>query len=67
MLNMMRGSWLNPKISAHTQLNGHFDFNQTPIAPPGILVLAHVKAAKWTTWSPHAEDGWYIGPAMESY
>ena len=66
-LNMLRGSRLNPKVSALTQLNGHFDFNRTPIAPPGIRVLAHVKPAKRTTWSPHAEDGWYIGPAMESY
>jgi hypothetical protein len=67
MVNIMQGSQLNPKISAHTQLNGHFDFNQTPTAPPGIRVLAHIKPAKRTTWSPHAEDGWYIGPAMESY
>jgi hypothetical protein len=66
-LNMMQESWLNSKISAHTQLNRHFDFNQTPIAPPGIRVLAHVKPAKRTTWFPHAEDGWYVGPAMESY
>jgi hypothetical protein len=67
MLNMMQMSWLNPKISAHTQRNGPFDFNQTPLAPPGIQVLAHVKLAKRTTWSLHAEDGWFIGPAMESY
>ena len=66
-LNMLRGSRLNPKLSAHAQLNGHFDFNRTPIAPPGIRVLAHVKPAQRTTWSPHAEDGWYVGPAMESY
>ena len=66
-LNMLRGSRLNPKVSALTQLNGHFDFNRTPIVPPGIRVLAHVKSANRTTWSPHAEDGWYIGPAMESY
>jgi hypothetical protein len=26
-LNMIQGSQLNPKISAHTQLNGHFDVN----------------------------------------
>jgi hypothetical protein len=25
-LNMMQLPWLSPKISAHTQLNGHFDF-----------------------------------------
>ena len=66
-LNMLRGSRINPKLSAYAQLNGHFDFNRTPMAPPGIRVLAHVKPAQRTTWSPHAEDGWYIGPAMDSY
>jgi hypothetical protein len=66
-LNMLRGSRVNPKLSAYCQLNGHFDFNRTPMAPPGIRVLAHVKPALRTTWSPHAEDGWYIGPAMDSY
>jgi hypothetical protein len=64
---MLRGSRLNPKVSALTQLNGHFDFNQTPIAPPGIPVLAHNKSANQTTWSPHAEDGWYTGPVINFY
>jgi hypothetical protein len=35
-LNMLRGSRLKPKVSALTQLNGHFDFNQTPKVLPGI-------------------------------
>jgi hypothetical protein len=48
-LNMLRGSILNPKVSALTQLNGHFDFNQTPIVPPDIQVLVHVKSANRTT------------------
>jgi hypothetical protein len=66
-LNMLRGSRLNPKASALTQLNDYFDINCTPIVPPGIRVLTHVKSANWTTWSPHAEDGWYIGSTMNSY
>jgi hypothetical protein len=66
-LNMLQGSRLNPKVSALTQLNGHFDFNQTSIVPPDIRVLAHVKSVNQTTWSPHAEDGWCIGPTMDSY
>jgi hypothetical protein len=32
-LNMMRGSRLNPKLSAWAQIHGHFDYNRTPIAP----------------------------------
>ncbi|KAI2498398.1 hypothetical protein MHU86_16095 [Fragilaria crotonensis] len=34
---------------------------------PGIRVLVHVKPAERTTWSPHGADGWYTGPALESY
>ena len=48
-------------------MHGHFDFNQTPIAPPGIRVLVHIKPTERTTWSPHGADGWYTGPALESY
>jgi hypothetical protein len=66
-LNLLRGSRLNPKLSAWAQLNGTFDFNRTPLAPPGIRVLVHQKPDNRSTWSPHAEDGWYVGPALESY
>jgi hypothetical protein len=42
-LNMMTGSRINPQLSAWAQINGHFDFNRTPLAPPGIRVLIHEK------------------------
>jgi Reverse transcriptase (RNA-dependent DNA polymerase) len=66
-LNLLRTSRINPKHSAWSQFNGPFDFNRTPIAPPGIRVLVHEKPSKRTTWSPHALDGWYVGPAIDSY
>jgi hypothetical protein len=66
-LNLMRGSRLNPKLSAHAQMHGQFDYNRTPLAPPGIRVLLHEKPDKRTTWSTHALDGWYVGPALDSY
>jgi hypothetical protein len=66
-LNLLRGSRINPKLSAYAQLNGQFDFNRTPLAPPGIRVLIHEKPDKRTSWSPHALDGWYTGPALDSY
>jgi hypothetical protein len=34
-LNLLRKSRINPRMSAYAQLNGHFDFNRTPLAPPG--------------------------------
>jgi hypothetical protein len=66
-LNLLRGSRINPRLSAFAQLHGPFDFNRTPIAPPGIHVLVHIKPAERTTWSPHGADGWYTGPALDSY
>jgi len=66
-LNLVRGSRINPKLSAWAQVNGNFDFNRTPLAPPGIRVLVHEPSDKRTTWSPHAVDGWYTGPALDSY
>ena len=66
-LNLLRGSRLNPKLSTWAQLHRNFDFNQTPIAPPGICVIVHKKPDKHTSWSPHGVDGWYVGPALDSY
>ena len=63
----MRASRTNAKVSAWAHLNGTYDFNRTPLAPPGIRILIHEKSDKRTSWSPHALDGWYIGPATESY
>jgi hypothetical protein len=42
-LNLLRGSRINPKLSAYAQVHGTYDFNRTPIAPPGIRVLVHQK------------------------
>ena len=67
MLNLLRGSRINPKLSAWAQIHGTFDFNRTPIAPPGIRVLAHQKPANRDSWEPHAMDGWYFGPALHGY
>ncbi len=66
-LNLLRASRMNPKLSAWAQIHGHYDYNATPLAPPGIRVVAHDKPDKRGTWAPHGEDGYYIGPALESY
>jgi hypothetical protein len=66
-LNLLRGSRVNPKLSAWAQLFGTFDYNATPLAPPGINVLVHDKPQDRDSWAPHASAGWYIGPALKSY
>lgn len=66
-LNMLRGSRMNPKLSAWDQVCGVFDYNATPLGPPGTRILVHEKAQQRGTWSPHGEDAWYIGPVFEHY
>lgn len=41
IMNLMRPSRINPAISAYNQVHGIFDFNKTPLAPPGYKILIH--------------------------
>jgi hypothetical protein len=66
-LNMLRNSRINPKLSAATHIFGQHDFNRAPMAPPGTRIIAHETPTRKRTWSPHGQDGWYIGPALEHY
>ena len=67
MLNLLRGSRINPQLSAWAQVHGAFDYNSTPLAPPGTRVLVHEKLSVRGTWAPHAVEGWYLGPALRHY
>jgi hypothetical protein len=66
-LNLLRRSRINPQLSAYAQVFGAFDFNKTPLAPPGTQVLVHEKPIVRQSWDPRAIDAWYIGPAMKHY
>jgi hypothetical protein len=64
-LNMLRGSRMNPRLSAWDQVCSVFDYNRTPIGPPGTRVLVHEKLHQHGTWAPLGEDALHIGPAFE--
>jgi hypothetical protein len=66
-LNPMRPSRINPLLSAEAQLNGAFNYNKTPLAPPDTKVLIHETPNKCRTWAVHGTDGWYLGGAPEHY
>jgi hypothetical protein len=66
-LNLLRPARVNPKLSAYALLHGNFNFDATPLAPPGTRVLIHEKPEVRTSWAPHGTDGWYLGPASEHY
>ena len=66
-LNLLRTSCVNPSLSAYAFMNGQFDLNATPLAPPGTKVLVHHKPSHRLSWDPHGQEGFYIGPSLHHY
>ena len=66
-LNLLRNSRINSKLSAYALLFGNFDFNKTPLAPPGTEVVIHSKPSNRASWEFHGKEGWYVGLSMEHY
>ena len=60
-------SRMNPKLSGYAQLHGKFNYNATPLAPPGTQVIIHQKPTVRGTWAPYGVKGWYMGPSMNHY
>ena len=44
-LNLICASYSNPKLSSYARLKSNFNFQATPLAPPGTRVIAHVRPA----------------------
>jgi len=66
-INLLRESTCNPRMSAWEELNGAFDFNSTPLAPPGMRITVHEKSTHRASWAKHGKTGFYIGPAFDTY
>ena len=66
-LNLLRNARVNPKLSSYAYLNGPYDFNKCPMAPPGTLIAVHIKPNKRASWAPHSKKAWYIGPSLYHY
>jgi hypothetical protein len=66
-LNLLRATRVNPRLSAQAYLFGEFDFNKTPLAPPGTKIISHNKPHARASWDPNGDEGWYIGPALKHY
>jgi hypothetical protein len=66
-LNLLRTSRQHPRLSDAAHFHGLIDYNKTYFAPPGCNIIAHDKPAKVSTWAPHGQHGYYLGPAMHHY
>jgi hypothetical protein len=58
---------LNPQISAWDYFQGPFDFNKMPLGPVSVWVLICAKPVTQRSWDFCAKQGFYIGPALDSY
>ena len=66
-LNLMRATRINPRVSAYTFMFGEYDYRSTPLVPPGIKLIAHVKPQTRGSWDLHGVQGYAVGPAMNHY
>jgi hypothetical protein len=64
---MLCFSQQNPNKPANQEIYGTFNFNATPLAPPGTKSLIYDDLAAQTSWAPHATGGLYVDPASDHY
>ena len=65
--NLLRSSRINNLLSTYAQVQGHFDYNQTSLVPPGIKVMTHIKPDVRGLCDAHALEAWYTGYEMHHY
>ena len=63
----MRTCRVNLALSAQAALYGDYHFEHTPMAPPGTNTIAHVKPSVRSSYGYHAQEAWYVGPALKHY
>ena len=66
-LNMLRTWRINNISSEYEILEGTFDYNKTPLAPPGTKAIVYDDPTNCITWGVHGSDRWYVGPAMQHF
>ena len=66
-LNLLRSSRTCPNLSTYDHLNGIFDFNATPLAPPGCRALLYEDSLHRTNFGTHGVTAFYTGPTIAYY
>ena len=66
-LNIVRPCRINPRMSACAALEGEFNYNNTPLAPLGCMIISDDNVSTRTSWAPRVTKSWYIGPDIDYY
>ena len=64
---MLRQSRINPKLSAHDQVFGTFNYQRTPLAPLGTKVIIHERPDQRKTWDKHGLPGFMVNRAEDHF
>ena len=57
-LNLLRQSIIFSHPSSYTQIFGEFDYNLTPLSPPGTRIVTNSRPNNRASWAPYGEYGW---------
>jgi hypothetical protein len=66
-LNLLRASRINPNILVYEALNGPYNWDRYPLAPPGCKVVIYEAPAVRGSWASRGTDAWYLGPSADHY
>ena len=66
-LNLLRPTPNPAYTSAWEALFGPYNFDATPLGPAGCCVQIHIKPSLRRSWDFCAQDGFYVGPALQHY
>ena len=69
IINLLRPSRIDPKISAWEQLHGLYDLVRWPLVPVGAMGIVYEPSTTRAlgTFGPHGVVGFYVGRAKEHY
>ena len=66
-LNLLRKSRINPNILAYEALNGLYNWDRYPLAPPSCKAFIYETPAVWGSWASIGTDAWYLGLSKDHY
>jgi hypothetical protein len=66
-LDLLRKARINPNILAYEALNGPYNWDRYPLAPPGCKAIIYKAPAVRGLWVLRGTDAWYLGPPKDHY
>ena len=66
-VNLLRKCPAHPRLSAWEGLNGAYDYDAHPLAPPGTAVTVYESPEQRKSWAKHGVKGFYLGPTSKHY